>query len=538
MTAAVPKSAGADFAPVRMAEAGSQPSGADGLDFARVLSGLAENPNPGGNGEAETGTPASPEAKAAEETATVPDALTLASLAQLWLPTTPPPVLPPTSAVGSESVAAEADGLPTAPGTQGLQSPGGVNLPAGRHDSSSAAVRDSVSGVWPTGGSLLPDDALGDGAPSPVSTGLMAKATEVPGFTRVNPTAALSAVAQPTGVETTVGHETAAPLRPFAPLGSLGSGEPPPLGLPGASAFAAAMSSQPISAEIPSAPTPSPLARRFASAAEMMFTSLTDAVDQAAGDTRVPGAGTGTAEQGDTMKEGSDQKQFAESGEPALPLELASAPAVSRGGARMPTEVRGLTDLHVNEPSVFSSLLPLSSAGYFGVEDLRDMPALGAVAARPVVELTQAGLMQHVTELRYSGATEMAVVLKPDADTQLALRLTFNSHGEVAVQARCEQGDVQMLAANWGEIRHSLAQQGVRLGALEFTAPRTPDNLHPQAGNGGPSPDGQPSSQRHGQPWPETLDDLPLAGSLTEPPGRRGVQRGPANRNRLLESWA
>ncbi|MBI5799101.1 MAG: hypothetical protein HZA92_00035 [Verrucomicrobia bacterium] len=154
------------------------------------------------------------------------------------------------------------------------------------------------------------------------------------------------------------------------------------------------------------------------------------------------------------------------------------------------------------------------------------------------MELLQSSLLKHVTELRHTGATEMAVVLRPDGETQLALRLTFSSSGEVTVQARCEQGDAQTLAANWGDIRHSLAQQGVRLGALEFSSERNPNTLNQQAGNGGPSPDGQPSSQRHGQPWPETLDDLPLVGSLTEPPARRGVQRLPAGRTRRWESWA
>lgn len=530
MTTAVPTKAMADFAPTQLAEGGSQPGGAVGMDFASVLSGLAENS--GGKGAAEPTTPDAPEVKSAEEpapTETVPDALTLASLAQLWLPPTPKPLPEPlstTSAVSSDCHSVEAGGQPAGLEMRNLPAPGDAALAVGHQNASSAEARNSVRGDSSLVASLSQNEGQGDGAPPTISTALIANVA---------------------GLENAAGQNSpmlaTAPLRTSALRGPVGIEEPAVSrtwpGAPGATVTTTTISPEQVFSEIPTAPTPPPLARRFASAAEIMFTTLTDAVDPAAVDTRVPGAGTGTAKQGDTMKRGSDQKQFAESGEQALPLELASAPAVPRGGARVPTEVRGLADLHVNETPMFSSLLPLSSAGYFGVEDLRDVPALGAVTARPVVELTQAGLMQHVTELRYSGATEMAVVLKPDADTQLALRLTFNSQGEVAVQARCEQGDGQMLAASWGEIRHSLAQQGVRLGALEFAADhRATETLHPQAGNGGPSPDGQPSSQRHGQPWPETLDDLPLAGSLTEPPGRRGVQRGPANLNRLLESWA
>ena len=238
------------------------------------------------------------------------------------------------------------------------------------------------------------------------------------------------------------------------------------------------------------------------------------------------------------MKPGPDQKQFAESDAQALPPELAAAAPARRGGARSVPEDGGVPQSRVEVNTAFGSLPILLPSGYFGSEELSDLPASSGVGAQSVPELTQAGVMRHVTELRYSGATELAVVLKPDADTQIALRLTFNSNGEVSVQARCEQGDAQALAANWGDIRHALAQQGVRLGALDLAPELKPENLTPRTGNGGPSPDGQPSSQRHGQPWPETLDDLPLVGSQTESPSRRGTQRLPAGRGLRWESWA
>lgn len=285
--------------------------------------------------------------------------------------------------------------------------------------------------------------------------------------------------------------------------------------------------------------TRTPLARRFTSAAEMLFTAVPEPGEPALTAGAASLAGTSTAEHGDEVKQGTEQKQFAEAAAQTLPPELAAAAATARrGGARSVPVDGGSADSHAISAATFGSLLTLPPSGYFGLHELVELPAPSGPTASSPPELTQAGVLRHVTELRCSGATELAVVLKPDADTQLALRLTFNRNGEVAVQARCEQGDAQALTANWGDLRHALAQQGVRLGALEFSPDYPPETFTPQAGNGGPSPDGQPSSQRPGQPWPETLDDLPLVGSQTESPRRRAAQRMPAGRGRGWESWA
>jgi hypothetical protein len=242
------------------------------------------------------------------------------------------------------------------------------------------------------------------------------------------------------------------------------------------------------------------------------------------------------------MKNATKPKQFAEPAQQHLPSPAVavwpSAVEPSRRGGARPAQAARAGEVRPDAAAQLISLWPASQPGFRAAEGMGALPASAATNASASMELLQSSVLKHVTELRHMGATEMAVVLKPDAETQLSLRLSLGSNGEVTVQARCEQGDAQLLAANWGEIRHSLAQHGVRLGALEFSPERSSDTFQPHAGNGGPSPDGQPSSPRHGQPWPETLDDLPLVGSLTEPLARRGVQRPPAGRTRLLESWA
>lgn len=286
-----------------------------------------------------------------------------------------------------------------------------------------------------------------------------------------------------------------------------------------------------------------PLVRQWNSAAEARFTAQPPA-ESSTPDAASPSlrAGTGSAELTDAMKKPTEVKQFAGLASQALPefsaVSQAMAPELVRHGAARSALAAGETVIHADTASQLIAFLTPDRPDYWALEETSSMPAAVGTGAPSPAESLKTGVLNHVTELRFTGATEMAVMLKPDADTQLALRLTMDKNGEVLVQARCEQGDAQLLAANWGEIRHSLAQQGVRLGALEFSQGRGNDTFSQHTGNGGPSPDGQSSSQRHGQPWPETLDDLPLVGSTTEPPTRRGVQRQPAGRNRLLESWA
>lgn len=247
-------------------------------------------------------------------------------------------------------------------------------------------------------------------------------------------------------------------------------------------------------------------------------------------------AGTGTAERDSDMNKSTEGKHFAGQAPQNLPG-AGGGPEVISAGRR---EVH-LGPVPVENDAERAQLLPVWMPGTPGDRVVEpggmQAPVMDSRALAPMDALP-ASVLRQVTELRRTGATEMSVVIQPDPETQLSLRLSLGSGGEVVVQARCEQGDAQALAANWSEIRHSLAQQGVRLGALEFSPGRGHEAFQPNAGNGGPSPDGQPSSQRHGQPWPETLDDLPLTGSLTEPLVRRGVQRPPAGRARLLESWA
>ena len=139
------------------------------------------------------------------------------------------------------------------------------------------------------------------------------------------------------------------------------------------------------------------------------------------------------------------------------------------------------------------------------------------------------------TEVRLfknAGPGELSVLLKPDLRTEIVLHLR-TSEGRVEATVRCERGDFQTLNAEWGQLRESLAPQGVHL--LPLVEP--PSISPPRAGG----PASHPSLTSGDQPpprqrAPESLDELPLTGYVTGSP--RPARRSAGSARRLLESWA
>jgi hypothetical protein len=136
----------------------------------------------------------------------------------------------------------------------------------------------------------------------------------------------------------------------------------------------------------------------------------------------------------------------------------------------------------------------------------------------------------HVTELKSLNLDSMSVVLKPDSNTEIYLRL--NQHaGTVEVQARCERGDFQSLNAHWEELQRSLASQGVRVSPLENSA-WNPDALPGRAGDGFQQAPDQPPPQTR-----EPVTELRPA-PLKSEPARRSVPSTKAPASQGWESWA
>jgi len=138
----------------------------------------------------------------------------------------------------------------------------------------------------------------------------------------------------------------------------------------------------------------------------------------------------------------------------------------------------------------------------------------------------------EVRLFKQAGPGELSVLLKPDLRTEIVLHLR-TSAGRVEATVRCERGDFQTLNAEWSQLRESLAPQGVHL--LPLVEP--PSISLPRAGG----PASHPSLTSGDQPpprerAPESLDELPLNGSVTGSP--RPARQSGGSAHRLLESWA
>ncbi|MDX1952351.1 MAG: hypothetical protein SFY81_09200 [Verrucomicrobiota bacterium] len=79
-----------------------------------------------------------------------------------------------------------------------------------------------------------------------------------------------------------------------------------------------------------------------------------------------------------------------------------------------------------------------------------------------------AALRTEISKMRQFQANNMALVLRPDQDTELFIRLEIR-HGIVEAHARCEKGDFNSLNGQWGQLQETLAGQGVRLADLSDT---------------------------------------------------------------------
>ena len=149
------------------------------------------------------------------------------------------------------------------------------------------------------------------------------------------------------------------------------------------------------------------------------------------------------------------------------------------------------------------------------------------VAAAPVPLATH--IAEQAIHFKSSGLNSMAVVLKPDPQTEIRLEFATRD-GQIEARAHVTGGDLQQLGSNWTQLQDSLAQQGIRLlplsggealamgtgaqgdGAARRELPQTPEN-------GSPAP--QPSS-------------LPITASTAS----NLTVRQHIKRLGLLDSWA
>jgi hypothetical protein len=132
-------------------------------------------------------------------------------------------------------------------------------------------------------------------------------------------------------------------------------------------------------------------------------------------------------------------------------------------------------------------------------------------SASATVERISSLVLREAALVKKYSSDSMAVVLRPDAETELFVHLT-QRNGQVEATVRCERGDAQHLGALWPQLQESLAQHKVRLAPLEDSAgARGNTNFQPPAGSlmsgggeRGPREDARPSQQQSMDEWPAT----------------------------------
>jgi len=75
-------------------------------------------------------------------------------------------------------------------------------------------------------------------------------------------------------------------------------------------------------------------------------------------------------------------------------------------------------------------------------------------------------LLREALLARQYGSDSMAVLLRPDEDTELVLHLSQH-HGRLEATVRCERGDLPLLRACWAQVQETMALQRVDVRPLQ-----------------------------------------------------------------------
>ena len=166
-------------------------------------------------------------------------------------------------------------------------------------------------------------------------------------------------------------------------------------------------------------------------------------------------------------------------------------------------------------------------------------------------QVDPSGMVDRITNLVISEAAivrqyksdAMAVVLRPDADTELFVHFS-QRNGQIEATIRCERGDANQLGALWSQLQESLGHQKVRLAPLQ----ESPANQSSFNSSSGTAPgDGQTGNGSNGSPRQspnrQSMDEWSApADSAADSRDARG--RGASGHRRLTtsrpgwETWA
>jgi hypothetical protein len=149
------------------------------------------------------------------------------------------------------------------------------------------------------------------------------------------------------------------------------------------------------------------------------------------------------------------------------------------------------------------------------------------------MERIEALLSREAIFLRRTGAQSLAVVLRPDSDTELWVQFNQNA-GHLEATVRCDRGDMGSMAAHWSQLQEALAAHEIRLLPIPTSTAQSETSW--SASRHGFSEDRNPQQdphapERHSETRHNRNTPSPDSHTREETPARR------VSRNRW-ESWA
>lgn len=256
-------------------------------------------------------------------------------------------------------------------------------------------------------------------------------------------------------------------------------------------------------------------------------------------------AGTAAAKSDHSMEKGLEQNQFAGLSEQKLPAHGRNALAAELRppGDRVLEAVREMAfdraDKGINLAADGMAGRPGSIAAAVG--STGGMEATSGSAVRTAEQLLQ-NMTREVAQFKRFNAESMAVVLKPDAQTEIFLHLA-SRNGQIEIQARFERGDFASLNGQWAQLQQTLSLQGVRLSNLQEGFQQPPQ----QSGGGTEWGQGQMQQGQQRQSGREAEDaahkqgfeEFMLRDTAADPKQSPARPRAAVHRaNSVLEAWA
>ncbi len=234
-----------------------------------------------------------------------------------------------------------------------------------------------------------------------------------------------------------------------------------------------------------------------------------------------PADGTVIARQDNRMKKDVNVDKSSQTAEQNLPSGKVSTSATSAeadtGGKQASPESTGRKPESLSSGSKpptpsFESVAQLVRVDSKPAADEAQAPSARAPQAQKVLN----DITDQVVTFKNVGVNSMDAVVRPDSTTAISLQLSLRN-GQVEVAARVDRGNFEGLQTHWGELQTSLAQQGVRVGPLHQASLNNQTSSRTPSQETGAATGDQQQAPRRGLRSPQTLDELPLVGSVTEP---------------------